>query len=59
MSFHPTIFRYRQNRQFRVEHRDKEGNVEGEYGYYDRGGKMIAFKYTSKGDEGFKTEKIQ
>lgn len=50
---------YRENRQFRVEQRDKDGNVEGEYGFYDKRGKFNIIKYTSKLNEGFKAEKAQ
>lgn len=48
-----------ENRQFRVEQRDKDGNVVGEYGYKDGGGKMNVFKYTSSAAEGFRSEKMQ
>ncbi|KAG4076988.1 hypothetical protein HA402_015975 [Bradysia odoriphaga] len=48
-----------ENRQFRVEQRDKDGNVEGQYGFYDKRGKFNIIKYTSKLNEGFKAEKAQ
>lgn len=52
------MFFFRANRQFRVENRDKEGNVEGQYGYFDGRGKMKVVKYTSKVNEGFKVENM-
>lgn len=51
------LFLFRTNRQFRIEHRDNEGNVEGQYGYFDKRGKMNVYNYTSKVNEGFKSEK--
>ncbi|KAJ6641742.1 hypothetical protein Bhyg_06682, partial [Pseudolycoriella hygida] len=48
-----------QNRQFRIEQRDKDGNVEGQYGFYDKNGRFNVIKYTSKLNEGFKAEKAQ
>ncbi|CAO1344787.1 unnamed protein product [Diamesa hyperborea] len=41
------------NRQFRLEERDKEGNVFGQYGYINRKGALKIVKYTA-GLEGFK-----
>lgn len=48
----------RPNRQFRVEQRDKDGNVKGEYGYYDRSGKMTVIRYISTAEDGFRSEKV-
>lgn len=48
----------REDRQFRVEHRDKDGNVMGEYGYYDDLGHMNVFSYTSNVNDGFRTKKL-
>lgn len=52
------LYVYSKDRQFRIEHRDKDGNVEGQYGFYDLLGKMNLVKYTSRLNEGFRSEKV-
>lgn len=49
---------YRKNRQFRVEQRDKNGNVKGQYGYVDKSGKLTVIRYISTAEDGFKSEKM-
>lgn len=43
----------RKNRQFRMEERDKEGNVHGQYGYINKKGALKIVKYTA-GLDGYK-----
>lgn len=45
-------------RQFRIEQREEDGSVKGEYGYFDRNGKMHLTKYSASIDEGFKAEEV-
>lgn len=52
------IFDRSENRQFRIEQRDDEGNVKGEYGFIDRRGKLHMTKYSSTKEEGFKVEQV-
>lgn len=42
------------NRHFRREERDSDGNVHGEYGYMDRDGKLHMIKYTANPEAGFR-----
>lgn len=52
------FFCCRKNRQFRVEQRDDDGNVSGEYGFIDLKGKIHMTKYTSTKEDGFKSERV-
>lgn len=49
---------YSKERQFRVEQREADGSVKGEYGYIDEQGKMHLTKYSASEAEGFKAEQI-
>ncbi|XP_031640604.1 uncharacterized protein LOC116352271 [Contarinia nasturtii] len=45
-------------RQFRVEQREADGSVKGEYGYIDNDGKMHLTKYSASEADGFKAEEV-
>lgn len=45
-------------RQFRVEQREADGSVRGEYGYIDQNGKVHLTKYRASESEGFKAEEV-
>lgn len=45
---------YREDRQFRVEERDNDGTVRGQYGYVDTRGRAHVMNYTSSAEEGFR-----
>ncbi|XP_053692990.1 uncharacterized protein LOC128741301 isoform X2 [Sabethes cyaneus] len=44
------------NRQFHVEERDNDGNVQGHYGYVMKNGKLRIVKYSSSPEKGFRIE---
>lgn len=48
---HSCIFR--KSRQYRLEEREKDGTVKGQYGYYDAKGKLRTIKYTARPMEGY------
>lgn len=45
-------------RQFRIEQREADGSVKGEYGYMDKNGKMHLTKYSASEAEGFRAEEV-
>lgn len=45
---------FSKNRQFKVEEKDENGDVFGQYGFYDDKGKLRLVKYSSMKDDGFK-----
>lgn len=49
---------YSKERQFRVEQREADGSIKGEYGYVDQSGKMHLTKYSASEAEGFKSEQV-
>lgn len=53
-TFNNFINHFSKNRQFKVEEKDENGDVIGQYGYYDDKGKLIVVKYSSTSDAGFK-----
>lgn len=49
---------YSEERQFRIEQREGDGSIKGEYGYVDKEGKMHLTKYRASEAEGFKAEEV-
>jgi hypothetical protein len=44
----------RKNRHYKIEEKDQNGDVLGQYGYFDNQGKLRVVKYSVKKDGGFK-----
>lgn len=45
-------------RLFRVEQREEDGSVRGQYGFVDENGKLHMTKYSASKTEGFKSEQL-
>lgn len=45
-------------RLFRVEQREEDGSVSGQYGFVDAKGKLHMTKYSASKTEGFKAEQL-
>lgn len=49
---------YSKDRQFRIEQRDDDGSIRGQYGYVDKRGRVHLTKYTSTAEQGFRSERV-